>query len=339
MRFHAFWLSVVPLFNEGALSRNTEHPVVVHHVLNPPHPDQYQHKAQHVDGSGPRRLLQHERRANSTSVGAAASKTSSRRTIATFGAPKKVSALTPEQEEAYTKGYTMQFAGLASNGIEPKDTMDEKANHCMIAGGASETGGGSGGGGIALTWGPCPHFVQKNKFGVPTGDAKKPDPNQLFQFTIDGKVRHVATGRCLRRVVCGVDPGPLGPERPYVYDLGFCDEKGVTKIQIWESRANQAALIMPLGNALNAVEGTCIACGPFMMQQVCKGPCDTVEVTSGWTKMPSAYNIKKESQDRSYLRFGPYEDGLCNSFVKDQEAMASWWYFHKYDIPKPPAPK
>lgn len=328
MRIFAFWLTLVPLPSEGALSRNADHPVIVRSIINPPHPSNSHPTSQHVPVSGPRRLLQHTSHANSTNAAK-----SSRQTIATFGAPKKVSALTPEQEEAFLKGYTMQFVGLANNGIEPKDTMDNRANHCMIAPGARSSAG-SGGGGIALEWGPCPHFVQKDKFGVPTGDAKKPTPTQLFQFTVDGKIRHVGSGRCLRRVQCGADPGPMGPKRPYVYDLGFCDEKAVVKVQVWEARANQAAKTMPLGNALNGVSGTCIACGPFLMQQVCKGKCDEVEVTTGWTKSPAAYTIKKESRDIGYLRFGPFNDGLCDSYVKDEDALGSWWYFHKYDIPK-----
>lgn len=333
MRMLAFWFRVVPLLrlSEGVLSRNAEHPVIVHQVLNPQHPATYPKKSQHVDVGNPRRLLQHVSNKSSSNAASASNAASgtSRQQIATFGAPKKVSALSPEQEEAYQKGYVLQFVGLANNGVEPRDTMDMNANHCMKAGGVDDTGGG-----LALEWGACPHFVQKDKYGVPTGDAKKPEANQMFQFTIDGKVRHVGTGRCLRRVLCGADPGPMGPKRPYVYDLGYCDEKSVIKVQIWESRANQAALQQPLGNALNAVEGTCLACGPFMMKQVCKGPCDQIEVSTGWTKQPSAYTLKKESQDRSYLRFGPFDDGLCKSFVKDEDALASWWYFHKYDIPK-----
>jgi hypothetical protein len=324
MHIFAFWLRVVPLLrlSEGVLSRNAEHPVIVHPVTSP-------HKSPNVDGNNPRRLLQHATRANTSFSNAASG--SSRKTIATFDAPKKVSVLNPEQEEAYLKGYVLQFVGLANNGVEPRDTMDMHANRCLSTGNESEAGEG---GGTALVWGHCPHFVQKDKYGVPTGEAKKPTKNQLFQFTIDGKIRNVATGKCFRRVECGADTGPMGPKRPHVYDMGFCDEKSVVRVQIWESRANQAALTQPLGNALNAVQGTCLACGPFLMQQVCKGPCDTIEVTTGWTKLPSAYTIKKESQERSYLRFGPFTDGLCKSYVTDQAAMASWWYFHKYDIPK-----
>lgn len=330
MRVYAFWLSLLSLFNERALSRNTGHPVIVHQVLNAAHPQKSQPKLQRANVGGPKRLLQHERRANSTSVRVAASRHKN-------GAGKKkvkVSVLNPDQEEAYLKGYTMQFVGLANNGIEPRDSMDVKANRCMVAGEPSESGGATGGGGIGLTWEGCPHFVQKDQYGVPTGDAKEPTKNQLYQFTLDGKVRHVGTGKCLRRTKCGIDPGPMGPPLPYAYDLGFCDEKGTVRVQIWKSRARRADLTMPVGNALNAVEGTCKTCGPFKMMQVCKGPCDMVEVTTGWTKQPSAYTVKKEALEKGYLTFGPFKDGLCKSYVKDEEGLASWWYFHKYDIPK-----
>jgi len=346
MRFYAFWLSVIPLFHEGASSRNpsrsftidhNDHPVVVRPVdippsPKPPPPSKSRPKLTPGEYSH-RRLLQNRGNATSASVKASASKTSSRRTssyrtIASIGKPKQVSALSPEQEEAYKKGYTLQFVGIDSNGVEPRDQMALEANQCMIPGNASE------GGGIGLTWGTCPHFAEKNKYGVPTGKAKEPKIEQLWQFTIDGKVRHVQLGKCIRRVKCGESGGPFAPPRPYVYDLGFCDEKGAIKVTLWEARANMAAKTLPIGNALNGVQGTCLACGPFLMQQICKGPCDTVEVTTGWTKMPTSYTVKKESQEKDYLRFGPFKDGLCKSYVKDEDAIPSWWYFHKYDIPK-----
>jgi len=320
MRAFAFWLSVFPLFSAGSRSKSSN--VTVTRVLNPVHPHAIPSKVH-------RRLLQHTRRANATSVAAADAST-----LATFGKPKKVSALSPAQEEAYLKGYVLQFVGLSTNGIEPRDNMDFHANRCMVSGKPDDTGSGKGGGGIGLKFDQCPHFVQKDKYGVPTGDAKKPTPDQMFQFMMDGRVRHVQTGKCLRRVKCGTDPGPLGPKRPMVYDLGMCDEKSTIKVQVWTARANLAAKTQGIGNALNGVEGPCLACGPFMMQQVCKGPCDMVEVTTGWTKLPAAYLIKKEKTEVDMLRFGPFEDGLCKSYVKDDEAMASWWYFHKYDIPK-----
>jgi hypothetical protein len=262
-----------------------------------------------------------------------------RKKIATLK-PEKVSALTGDQEDAYLHGYTLQFVGLARNGVEPRDFMAQHGNRCLIPTGLDEVGSATTPPGLGISFGECPHFTKKDKFGVPVGEAQKPDVKMLFQFMIDGRVRHVQSGKCLRRALCGPSPGPTGGEdRPYIYDLGLCDENAVVKVQIWGARANRADQTMPIGNPLNGVEGPCRACGPFLMQQYCRGPCDEAEVINGWTKLPSAYlpNGGKPNANAAvhYLRFGPSPDGgLCKSAVKDDENIQPWWYFHKYDLPK-----
>lgn len=243
--------------------------------------------------------------------------------------PVKKSALSKAQEEAFVKGYVLQFVGLANNGIEPRDPMDDKTkSRCLKAIGQDDIEGGHG-----LSFGKCPHFVQKNKFGVPTGDDSEPKPDMLFQFTYEGRIRNVQTGKCIRRMKCGPDPGPLMPNRPYIYDLGFCDEQSVAVFDTWGARANRADQFQPIGNPLNAVEGPCEACGPFKLCQHCKGSCDSPVVTTGWTKMPSAFLIPDKGTQKSvWLHPGPFVDGLCGSYLKDDEDTESWFYFHKYDL-------
>ena len=117
-----------------------------------------------------------------------------------------------------------------------------------------------------------------------------------------------------------------------------CDSESVATWQIHSSRANRADLTQHEGAPLKGVRGSCEACGPFELQQVCHGTCGDDPAPTGWTKLPSAY-IEGNAHDPkagpvSYRQMIPNLQPLCNSFIRDDENAQSWWYFHKYDDPR-----
>lgn len=270
------------------------------------------------------------RRAGAAGRGqAAGTAASSRKVVVTRGRAKP----NPDRIAAMKKVYTLQFVGLDSDGLEPRNPMAPKANLCMVAVGEDQAGVG----GTGLSFDPCPHVMKNDKFGIPKGEPKKPEVKMLFQFMDDGRVRHFQSGKCVRRIKCSVsnEDNSEDDALPSLYDLGDCSESNAVRFELWMSRANRADIAMPKGNPLNSLMLPCQMCGPYLMQQVCRGDCDSPTLQHGWTKDQSQTIRPKtaKSQERTFKQMAPYKHGLCGSFLKEDEEVASWWYFHKYDPP------
>lgn len=240
----------------------------------------------------------------------------------------------PKRLEAMKKVYTLQFVGINPNGIEPRDPMARESNRCLTSI-KEDTALG-----VGLSWSACPHYTETDKFGIPMSETKQPKPEQLFQFMENGRIRHFQTGKCLRRVQCGGarKPKKNNREPPYLYDLGDCVDMGVARYEMWSSRANRADIAMRSGSPVNGIVGACKMCGPYLLYQVCRGPCNEPDPPDGWTRDTSQLiRKKKKSQEPlTYKMMSPYYPGLCGSFMRDDEEIPSWWYFHKYDPPAQP---
>lgn len=268
-------------------------------------------------GDGPRRLRA-ERASLLTRVNTSRVDASSSVVVSTPPDPETIAAM--------KKVYTMQFVGIAANGKEPRSPRSPEANRCLFTIGEDDIPGG-----VGLSMKQCPSAVTTDAKGKPTGKTQDPIPAELFELYPDGRIRNVATGKCIRRTACNSD-------LVKIYDLGACDAENVAKFQIESSRSNRIDITQQEGFPLNGVRGSCESCGPFLLQQVCHGACGDDPAPTGWTKQRSAYldnfDFTGKTGPISYRQMAPNMTPLCNSFIRSDDNVASWWYFNKYDDPR-----
>lgn len=257
------------------------------------------------------------------------------------------SKVAPELVEAMKKVYTLQFAGLADNGVGPRHPIeDPQANRCLTSLGPDGLQPDS----IGLGFSSCPHYGGANSSGHPgTESVRKPSWEQLFQLDEDGTLYHCGTGLCLHLATCGASG-----EDSLVYDLGHCgDQHSTARFHVERSRAGRSDLTIPLGSPLQAAAKSCDGsgvCGPYLLQQVCRGAaqgegCGLVPPPPdpGWTNNGTHGPAQRTSQ-RSFLQPVPMAVSACNTNVAPHGGRAfwdevvngdtpdhvAWWYFHRY---------